>query len=138
MQEAMFQIRDWYQKYQVEVPNWRVRTDDHLVYQLQFIASLLEREDQQSLKDCARFMDEHLLRWIDDFAIRVASRAITPFYAGLVIVMSDYVNQLSDVLAQILDEPRPSREETEAKMNTRKPVQEESCDSYVPGLAPSW
>jgi len=138
MQEPMFQIRKWYKKYQLEVPDWRQRTDDHLVFQLQFIASLLEKEDEESLKDAAQFMDEHLLRWINDFSRRIASRAMTPFYAGLVILTSAYVEELRDVMVHIIGEARPGDEEIEQRMKPKKQVEVEVPSAYVPGQSPSW
>lgn len=35
-QVPMFEIRDWYNHYGIEVPNWRIRSDDNIVHVLQF------------------------------------------------------------------------------------------------------
>jgi TorA maturation chaperone TorD len=138
MQQPMFQVRRFYAQHGMRVPDWRKRTDDHLVYQLQFLAGLLEAGQPDALAEAARFLDEHALRWVPMFAQRVAARAATPFYAGLAMLTAAYLEELRDVLALILDAPRPSAEEIERRM---KPPREEILPmptTYVPGAAPSW
>ena len=138
MQEPMFQNREWFTQMGLEVPDWRLRTDDHLVVQLQFVAILIERPGIDSLAQAARYLDEHLLRWIHDFARRVASRSLTPLYAGLVTVMVAYLEELRDVMVVILDQPRPSPEEIEERMKPRAQVEVNVPESFLPGAAPSW
>lgn len=138
MQQPMFQVRKFYQRYGLEVENWRIRPDDHLVTQIQFIAYVLSCDTSlDSLRDIARFLDEHLLRWVVTFAERAAMHCETPFYASLVIVTAFYLEELRDLLAEILDQPRPSTEEIEQRM---KPASEAVIEQikYVPGTAESW
>lgn len=135
MQEPMFQVRECYARHGLRVQDWRKRTDDHLVHQLHFLATLLEHAE---LTDAARFLDEHALRWIPDFARRVSTRAATPFYAGLALLTATYLEEMRDVLAQILDEPRPSAEEIEQRMKPKRETVLPMPNSYVPGSAPSW
>ena len=78
-QDSMFQVRQWLERYGLQAENWRVRPDDHLVYQLKFIAHLVSLDDEP-LEEAGRFMDEHLLRWIGDFAQRVVQRCDTPYF----------------------------------------------------------
>lgn len=138
MQEPMFQVRDFYKHYGLEVENWRIRPDDHLVTQLQFIAYVFScGSDSDTLRHIARFLDEHLLRWIVSFAERAAMHCETPFYASLVLVTAFYLEELRDLLAKILHEPRPSQEEIDKRMKLGSeavilPMQ------YVPGAAESW
>ena len=140
MQEPMFQIRDHYKEHGLEVPDWRQRTDDHLVYQLQFLSQLLDSASPESeLEPAARFMDEHVLRWIGAFAERVSARCVTGFYAGLAQLTAAYLEELRDVLAEILDQPRPDAEEIEQRMRPKMAgVAVEAPAPYVPGAAPSW
>lgn len=119
-QEPMFQVRHWYQKYDLAVPDWRTRPDDHLVLQLQFISHLFSLDDQlDTLREAGRFLDEHLLRWLKLFASRVAGRCESAFYAGLVLLVAQYLDELRDLLAQIIAEPRPSAEEIEQRMKPK-------------------
>jgi len=141
MQEPMFQVRDWYQRHGLAAKNWRERNDDHLVLQLEFIAHLLgSGAGTEKLTDAAAFMDEHLLRWVTHFGERVASRGATPFYAGLAVLTAAYVDELRDLIAQLLDEPRPTPEEIEARMKPRE-LHGEFQDipiASTPANSPSW
>lgn len=138
-QEAMFQVRAWYRRYGLEAADWRVMADDHLVPQLAFIGHLLEAGTVERFTDAARFMDEHVLRWIGDFAGRVATRCATPFYAGLAGVTETYLEELREILAKTLESPRPTAEEIQRRMAattvaepTVKPLH------FMPGQAPTW
>jgi TorA maturation chaperone TorD len=136
-QEAMFQVRNWYQKYHLGAADWRNRADDHLVLQITFCAHLLSQDSGESLQDCAQFLDEHLLRWIERFAQRVVQRCATSYFAGLAVLTVAYLQALRQVLAQVLDEPIPSAQEIEKRM---APVVEPELKPvhFVPGVNPSW
>lgn len=137
-QEAMFALRDLYAAQGLAAPDWRSRPDDHLVFQLQFLAHRLRRGgDMAALEQLARFLDEHLLRWLPDFAQRVASCCDTAFYAALTLLTAAWVDQLRDLLARVLDEPRPSREQIEARLHRQPPSAEAVSLSFVPGIGPT-
>jgi putative dimethyl sulfoxide reductase chaperone len=107
-QAPMFAVRQWYQEYGIKTENWRVRPDDHLVLELAFLAHLIKLDDQIStLKQAAKFLDQHLLRWIKDFSSRIVLRCNSAFYAGANILTASYIDRLRDVLAEATDEPRP-------------------------------
>ena len=138
MQQSMFQVREFYKRYGLEVENWRIRPDDHLVTQLQLIAYVFSGEIKLGeLKDIAQFLDEHLLRWVMSFAERAAMHCETAFYASLVLLTAFYLEELRDLLAKILDEPRPTAEEIEQRM---KPKVESIIApmKYMPGTQESW
>jgi hypothetical protein len=82
-------------------------------------------------------MDEHLLRWLEDFAGRVVTHCMTPFYAGLAALTAVYCDQLRDCLARILDEPRPAAEQI-GQSPQPQPAVRETPLRYMPGIAPSW
>jgi len=147
-QEPMFQIRDWYARYGLKTENWRIRSEDHLVLQLQFIAMLLDPEStlagdnsqlqlQKRMQDATTFMDEHLLLWISDFCSLVAQRCSTDFYASVAILSNAYIQKLRDALAEITGIKRPTAEEIAKKMRANQPVVEEPI-SFIPGVAESW
>jgi len=141
MQEPMFQIRDWYARHGLEVENWRMRTDDHLVNQLQFVAHLLDKAKKMpaDLAEPARFMDEHLLRWVGEFAERVGARCRTRFYAGVAGLTAAYLDELRDLLSEITGEPRPSAAEIKERMKKPLPAVAVAAPSpFVPGQSPSW
>ncbi|MEA3290773.1 MAG: molecular chaperone TorD family protein [Pseudomonadota bacterium] len=145
-QQPMFEIRKWYEHYGVATQNWRQRSDDHITIQLQFLALLLlpapdeeESEAETRLADAARFMDEHLLRWLPDFALRVSERCGTVYFAGVALLSDAYLDQLRDHLAALLDQPRPSRKEIDERLapKNEKGSEEIMCNQS-PGAAPSW
>jgi TorA maturation chaperone TorD len=137
MQEPMFRVRAWYRSHGLAVEDWRRRTDDHLVHQLRFLAHLMTGEGprEAALSDAARFLDEHLLRWIDAFAARVAARCATRFYAGLAMLTAAWLDELRDLLAEILEQPRPAVEPPDAAQRA-SPV--EVAAPYLPGAGPGW
>lgn len=136
-QESMFQVRSWYASYGLGIPDWRLRPDDHLVYQLQFIAWLLsENESLKTIEDLATFMDEHLLRWLGNFAERVIARCETPYFAGVAAITAAYCEIFRDILADILEQPRPSREEVEQRMQLNKSERETESVRFMPGMGP--
>ncbi len=144
-QEPMFKIRDWYKRYGLGIADWRVRSEDHLVLQLQFIAMLFDPEAsfaeeiplQKRFEDAARFMDDHLMLWLPDFCLRVAQRCSTDFYASAAVLTLTYMEQLRDTLAEITLVDRPSAEEIAQQLAASKPVVEEPI-TFMPGVAESW
>ncbi len=139
LQEPMFRVRDWYRRYGLAVTDWRKRSDDHLVYQLRFLAQMLDGEEGPAVfEEVARFMDEHLLRWIDGFAERVAARCATRLYAGLALLTAAYLDELRGLLAELAGEPRPTAEEVEARFAPARAMPREVEGPFVPGVAPSW
>ena len=139
MQEPMFQVRAWYQRFGLEVEDWRKRTDDHLVNELQFVAYLLHAANgHEGLPDACRFIDEHLSRWVGDFAERVGGRARTRFYAGLAELTAAYLEELREVLAEVAGMPVPSPEEIIERMRPKQSTVVDPPGPYVPGATPSW
>lgn len=139
-QEPMFAVRDWYAHYGLGVPDWRLRSDDHLVHELQFVAHLLALGSPAALGDAAVFMDRHLLPWVPDFCLRVASHARHPFHAGAALVTRAVLAALRAELALatgLAPEVLPhawaaaaGRSERQAEADRERP--------FVPGAAESW
>jgi len=144
MQGPMFELRDWYRRHGLAVADWRKRSDDHLVHQLLFLAHLsapdAEEERGADLAEVARFLDEHLLLWIDRFAERVANRCQTRFYAGLALLTAAYLDELRELLVGVAHVPRPTQEEVEARRRPRPavPVAVPPPSTFVPGSGPVW
>ena len=137
LQDATFQIRSWYQRFDLAVENWRTRSDDHLVAQLHFLEILLRRCDDVEIAEIARFMDEHLLRWLPQFASCVAERCATRFYAGAALLTASCCEDMRDLLAEITGEPRPTAEEIEERMKPKAEVKAVPL-VFHPGMKPSW
>lgn len=138
MQAPMFQVREFYRLFNLAAENWRMRSDDHLCLELQFLAALMRDAHPEALPEAARFLDEHLLRWLPLFARRVSTRCATPYYAGVALLTEVYCEQLRDLLAALLGQPRPSPEAVEARMRPRFAPVAVTPMTYLPGAAPSW
>jgi TorA maturation chaperone TorD len=139
LQEPTFLVRQCYKRHGLAVHNWRKRPDDHLVVELHFIELLLARAQRPELEEIAQFMDEHLLRWLPNFAMRVSSRCETPFYAGAALLTLAYCEELRDVIAELLGKARPSAEEIEARPKPMRRVEVKPISTpYFPGKSPSW
>lgn len=137
-QASMFQLRAIYAAAGLAATDWRQRPDDHLVLQLLYIAHAARqattREHWQAL---ARMLDEHPLRWVMDFAVRVAARSTLHFYAGLAVLTAAWLEALRNLIAAQLHEPRPTRAEVAARLQR----QEEPAAAplaFMPGMGPSW
>ncbi len=137
-QGPMFELRECYAARGLAAENWRLRPDDHLVMQLSFIAHTLRTgQTDGDWRALATMLDTHLLRWLPDFAGRVAGRAALAFYAGLAAVTAAWCDALRDILAAHLGEPRPTPEEIAARAGRkREPVPVPVA--FVPGAGPGW
>lgn len=139
-QEPMFQVRDYYRRHGLAAGNWQHLPDDHLSLQLQFLAYLFhERVSDVSiddgLREAARFLDEHLLRWLPLFSERVSSRCESPYFTGLALLTDAYCSEIRDLLADILGEPRPDPEEVHRWSKAEAPAVEVE-GPYMPGMGP--
>jgi TorA maturation chaperone TorD len=140
-QDAMFDLRAIYAGHGLVAPDWRKRPDDHLVFQLQFLARRLEAavsdEDWRAL---AAFLDFHLLRWLPDFSRRVADRCATMFYAALALLTGAWLEQVRTLIADQLGEPPPSREEIALRLGSQRQFEPEPVPvAFVPGgMRPGW
>jgi putative dimethyl sulfoxide reductase chaperone len=140
-QDAMFDMRALYAGAGLAVPDWRMRADDHLIFQLHFLARLLAKADKDDdWRSLATFLDYHLLRWLPDFASRVASRCDTPFYAALALLTNVWCQLLRSLIEQHLGEARLTAEAIEEQLSSRRIAEvKEVPIHFVPGGAgPSW
>ncbi|MBF0372218.1 MAG: molecular chaperone TorD family protein [Alphaproteobacteria bacterium] len=106
-QEPMFKVREWYRRHGLAMADWRNRSDDHLVPELQFVTHLIASGEEGSLVEAARFLDSHPLNWVGSFAKVVDKHCRTPFYAALAVLTADYLEELRDILTSLAGVPRP-------------------------------
>lgn len=137
-QAPMFELRQVYQAAGLANPDWRKRPDDHLVMQMDYLRRRLGKTPlaDEDVEHLAGFLDGHLLRWLPEFAARAAARCETPFYGGLVMLTAGWMETFRDVLASVLDAPRPAVRGL-GLADGRRAAAEEPV-SFVPGAAPSW
>lgn len=140
-QAAMFEMRKIYAADGLGVENWRKRPDDHLVVQLLYIAAIARRA--QSLQDWEKLggvLDHHLLRWLPEFAARIAQRSGSTFYTGLAILSVEWLETLRDRLVSLTGSPRslPPEVSSQHDLQLDHPCDGSPPASYLPGTAPSW
>jgi len=138
-QAPMFALREIYAQAGLATADWRRRPDDHLVLQLLYIAHALRKAAAADAdwRALAGMLDLHLLRWLPQFAARVASRAAQPVYAGLASLTAAWCEGLRDLIAEHLGEPRPTTEELEARLRKPQPATPAPL-VYMPGAGPGW
>ena len=102
MQGPTFAVREFYRRHGMQVLDWRKLADDHISHELQFVALLLERGEQ---REAARFLAQHLMAWLPDFAQRVGQRAATPFYAALAMLTLACCEQCRQWLPRVVPMP---------------------------------
>jgi TorA maturation chaperone TorD len=132
-QAPMFAVRGWYRRHGLEASDWARRSDDHLVLELQFLAHLMRKG---ALEEAARFMDEHLLRWVPRFAGRLCETGAPAFYAGLAAVTAAYAEALRGHLVELAGLARqalPEKATAVAAMAGR-----ETESAFFPGAGPGW
>ncbi len=140
-QQPMMEVRKWYERHGLRAPDWRKMADDNLALQLAFLARLMAEagtgpQDPAPFAEAARFMDEHLLLWVDDFAAAAARACDTPFYAGLAIFTAAWLGSFRETLAAATGIAPPSEEQRAARRpGAARAAPEEG--PYVPGIGPA-
>lgn len=100
-QQPMFEVREFYQRHGFGAPDWRMRADDHIAFELSFLGHVLRESDQpEKLREAAEFLRLHLLRFAPEFARRVVSRCQEPFFGGAALLSMAYLLNLRDMFAE--------------------------------------
>ncbi len=141
-QKPMLEVREWYARFGVAAPDWRKVPDDNIALQLAFVAHLMTARNEEdawlaSLEDAARFLDDHLLLWLDDFASAAASRCHTPFYAGLAVFTAAWMHAFREMLGRMTDIAPLTPEERAARRKRPEGFQQPAEGPYVPGMGPT-
>lgn len=139
-QAPMFEVREWYAHYGLSVPDWRLRSDDHIVHELQFVAHLLGLGTADALTDAAAFLDGHLLPWLPDFCLRLAQHCRHPFHAGVALLTRALMGALRQDLARATGRAPAILPHAWAVQSDRADRQTAADQErpFVPGLAESW
>jgi TorA maturation chaperone TorD len=135
-QEPMFAARSWYGRYHLGVPNWRVRPDDHIVHELQFVAHLCHLATPGAAMDAARFLDANLIPWLPQFTERVLERCRHRYFAAAVALTLDAVEGLRDNLEALTGIERRIRDNPDRAGALKEASAMDG--PFVPGLAESW
>jgi len=104
-EQQTLEVRAFYNRFGVQAPSLGKEPDDHIGLELSFIAHLCvlgldaidaSDEDAQNamIASVGDFLEQHLLRWVDDCLDRVVEHATTDFYRGLGHLTRGTVRQL--------------------------------------------
>lgn len=138
-QAPMFALREIYAAAGLAAADWRRRPDDHLVLQLLYLAHALRRaRSDGDWRAIAAMLDEHLLRWLPDFAARVMARAEQPFHAALAALTATWCDTLRELIAEHLGEPRPTAVEVAARLRQAEAESPARPVVFIPGSGPGW
>jgi TorA maturation chaperone TorD len=99
------EVRHWYAKHGLGVPQQHVVPDDHIGYELFFLARLCERvgfyldsgdtQATAAVRDDIRiFIDAHPHRWVGLFVSRMLKHAHTDFYPAIGLLTRSAVEQV--------------------------------------------
>lgn len=94
------EVRAFYSRHELKVREDERIPDDHLGYELQFVATLCQRLASSAssanplLRDLVKFLDVHLLSWLPDLCDRVLTHGTTEFYKGMALVTNATVTDL--------------------------------------------
>ncbi len=140
-QQPMFDVRAWYEHYGIRVPDWRLRSDDHLVHELQFVEHLLGLGTTAALGDAAHFLDRHVLSWVPDFCNRAETRAQSDFHRAAMGLTRASLAALRDWLTTatgVRSEVEPHAFARERDRAARAAEVKEVARPFVPGIKASW
>jgi TorA maturation chaperone TorD len=109
-EKQTLEVRDWYRRFDVMIELKNREPDDHIGYQLSFIAHLAQRafeaadagdfaDYERILRSLKDFLTEHLLRWAFVWSIRVQENARSRFYSGIALLVSGSLKTLAAELA---------------------------------------
>jgi putative dimethyl sulfoxide reductase chaperone len=104
-EQQTLDVRAFYNQFGVEAPSVGKEPDDHIGLELSFISHLcvlgldaIEASDADAetamIATIGDFLEQHLLRWVDDCLDRVVEHAATDFYRGLGQLTRGTVRQL--------------------------------------------
>lgn len=110
-QESTLKVRRAYLKYQFLPANYPHEADDHIALELDFMAHLsklsLERFEEENIEalikllhDQKEFLEEHLLKWIGEFAKQIQLSKTKHFYPQTAVL----TEQVLKIDAETLDE----------------------------------
>jgi len=108
-EKQTLEVRSAYERYGLQVPMKNQIPDDHISFELQFMATLCDqlvnawrigepRAIDMLFADGLAFLDEHLLLWLGRFSDRVQQFSQTEFYCGMALVAKASVGDLRDYL----------------------------------------
>lgn len=92
------EVRETYHRWGEAVPDEGKQPDDHIGFELSFVASLLARDDASATAAASAFLEEHVLTFAPFYLETVKERAQTPFYREVAKVAHLTLASLAETL----------------------------------------
>jgi len=109
-QESTLEVRRAYRKYGLLPRNFPHEADDHIGFELEFMARLcrLAADEEgtpreQVLADQRAFLHEHLQRWVPAFARDVEAHATTGFFRGAAGLLKGFLEADAAFMDRLMD-----------------------------------
>lgn len=123
MAETTLKVREKYLKAQVVMKNLYSVPDDHLGAEMEFLYYLCEKalnaleSDTQELYDILEeqraFLEEHVMKWVPEFADKLYCATNNDFFRGIAIVLGELITEHSLYLQESVTWKKPIDENTE-------------------------
>lgn len=109
-QESTLEVRRAYRKYGLLPRNFPHEADDHISFELEFMARLcrLAQDEDQAVRDRvladqAAFLREHLQRWVPAFAGDLEAHASTGFFQGAAGLLKGFLEADGAFMNRLMD-----------------------------------
>lgn len=110
LDEHTLEVRRFYSRYNLSKVE-KTHPDDHLGYELEFMSYLIGRSIEEIetakfkdyLKGQDEFLNQHLLKWVEDFTYRLIVETESNFYKGIGLFLSEYLKLDGEILRDILE-----------------------------------
>lgn len=89
------EIREFYRREGLEIPNLHQEPDDHIGYELMFAAFLCSRQPSSYRDTLKQFLINHPLKWADMFCRRVWDNASGDYFRGHALLTRGTLLQLA-------------------------------------------
>jgi len=109
LEKHALEAREFYRKYDLQVPVEPGIPDDFIGYELYFLSFLCHKaaedirvskisDNNAIFSEMKIFLDDHLLLWLDSFVSNVRQKAATSYYRGLAYLLQGTVAKLCEFL----------------------------------------
>ncbi len=107
-----FEVRDLYSYFGLEMKKQEGQhdeADDHLIYELEFMSILIDQaleadspaEQTAALLGQKKMLDEHLKKWIPDFAQDILTNASSLFFQGSANILNSFIQFDSELINEL-------------------------------------
>lgn len=117
--EHTLAVREVYEEWGLELAAEMKKPDDHIGLELEFMALMTKQalesaangnRDRLSavLKAQGEFLEEHLFKWVTEFANKLAASTGEPLYKGIALFIPEYLQMDAELLEDLISISRRS------------------------------